>query len=683
MLSVIRPPSWCPAVQHFPCGSIVYNADLFPASYRGNSFVCDPANNLIHRDQLVPAGPIFKGIRADPDHEFIASTDNWFRPVNLTIGPDGAMYIVDFYREAIETPLSLPDDIKARLNLASRGRGRIWRVVPEGKHAARRPNLRQEKSNELVLHLDDSNPWWRLNAQRLLVGRQDKSALDALEPLIAKATTHQDGACVVDVARPAIAERRCDCAALNDESAGVRAGLAIGGGEVRHVSGRFGGRSSPWWTTKHRSCVFSWPCRWGVQARRPLARHSKLLRKTVWILVQTAVLSSCERTAGSLAAMLVRDSSFTVNASEAQLKLLSRLASIVGARRDDADLERTLAIVGDSKAGTEQSRRALLDGLGQGLRNGQSSLSRLWDHPPPALQTAIQRIRPYFELAAAVAQDDKTASAERLDAIRLLGYGPVALAAPALQQLLAPQQPVELQLAAVRALSVHDQPKIAADLLGPWNGYSPAVRREVVEAIFAQAGRLKVLLDAIEKKQVVAGQLDPFRLEQLRKHRDANIRRRAQALLANQATPSRQAVVDEYRAALDLTASSSHGREVFKKTCSTCHRLENVGTEVGPDLLSALRNKTREALLIDILDPSREVDPRFLNYIVTTKAGRVFTGLIAVEAPSSITLRRAEKAEDTILRGQIDEIQATAKSVMPEEMEKQLTKQDVADDCYC
>ena len=100
---------------------------------------------------------------------------------------------------------------------------------------------------------------------------------------------------------------------------------------------------------------------------------------------------------------------------------------------------------------------------------------------------------------------------------------------------------------------------------------------------------------------------------------------------------------------------------------------------MGPDLLSALRNKTPETLLIDILDPSREVDPRYLNYQIIAKSGRVFTGMIASETASSITLRRAEKAEDTILRQQIDEIQATGKSVMPDGLEMQLSQQDLAD----
>ena len=140
-----------------------------------------------------------------------------------------------------------------------------------------------------------------------------------------------------------------------------------------------------------------------------------------------------------------------------------------------------------------------------------------------------------------------------------------------------------------------------------------------------------------------------------------------------------KALVKEYQDVLDLKGDLTRGKTVFKKTCSTCHRLENVGVEVGPDLLSALRNKTPDALLVDILDPNREVDPRYVEYLVETRAGRIYTGMIAAETASSITLRRAEKAEDTILRNQIDTIQAKAKSLMPEGLEMQLSRQEVAD----
>src|SRR5205085_7630028 len=121
------------------------------------------------------------------------------------------------------------------------------------------------------------------------------------------------------------------------------------------------------------------------------------------------------------------------------------------------------------------------------------------------------------------------------------------------------------------------------------------------------------------------------------KHADKALRERALVLLAGQIAADRQQVIHAYRPALDLKPNTAQGKAVFKKTCATCHRLEEVGVEVGPDLLSALRNKTPETLLVDIFDPSREVDPRYINYVLSNKAGRVFTGMIAAETSSSIT----------------------------------------------
>jgi putative heme-binding domain-containing protein len=138
-------------------------------------------------------------------------------------------------------------------------------------------------------------------------------------------------------------------------------------------------------------------------------------------------------------------------------------------------------------------------------------------------------------------------------------------------------------------------------------------------------------------------------------------------------------VVEVYRPARGQQAGAARGQAVSKKTCATCHRLDNEGVEVGPDLVATLRNKTAEQLLTDILDPSREADPRYLNYQVVTRAGRTFSGMIAAETGSSLTLRRAEKAEDTVLRDQIEVIEATRKSVMPDGLEMQLGKQDLAD----
>src|SRR5207248_11236658 len=120
----------------------------------------------ITRDKLEPNGSIYKGKRIDDGVEFLASTDTWFRPCHLTVGPEGALYILDFYREVIETPLSLPDDIKKRLNLESRDRGRIWRVVPEEFRAGRLKALANLREN-IIDELASPFSWGRFTAQRL------------------------------------------------------------------------------------------------------------------------------------------------------------------------------------------------------------------------------------------------------------------------------------------------------------------------------------------------------------------------------------------------------------------------------------------------------------------------------------------------------------------------------------
>jgi putative membrane-bound dehydrogenase-like protein len=668
------------------CSPLIYTGGLFDQGGHPQCFVCDPANNLIHRDILIDQGSTFLAKRADSDCEFLASTDIHFRPVALTIGPDGAIYVADFYREAIETPLSLPDDIKKKMNLDSIGRGRIWRILPSppgevpsgGRKPSEQPRLRKATTVELVNHLAHPNSWYRLTAQRLLIERQDREAIDPLRILsrqrAAAGRIHAlwtldgmgslDDADIDDALRSGepdvivqglrLAEPRLT------RSEALRKplrGLADGPHPVRiQLALSFGAADMP----DHLDVLAA------------LARDTK---GDPWL--STAILTSAGKHAPELLELMVRYPIFTERMTAGDLAFLTRLSAIIGAAGKEADLARTFALLdGDRPSGWQV---AVLEGIGQGMQQGGRSLKKLWDSPPPELKDTVSKARPFFDRAAVTAADEKRSTDDRIAAVRLLGIGPFAPAAKPLTNLLAPQQPAEIQLAAVRALAAHDHPRVAEVLLAGWYSYGPGLRREAVEALLARPGRVRLLLDAIEKKLVLPSQIESVRIEQLRKHPDPELRQRAAKLLASVIAADRQKVIDEYKPALDLPGDAARGKPIFKKVCSVCHRLENEGFEVGADLLAALKTRTPDSLLIDILDPSREVDPRFLNYVVTTRDGRVLTGTIAVESPSSITLRRAEKSEDTILRSQIEDVQATSKSLMPDELEKQLSRQDVAD----
>jgi putative heme-binding domain-containing protein len=175
-----------------------------------------------------------------------------------------------------------------------------------------------------------------------------------------------------------------------------------------------------------------------------------------------------------------------------------------------------------------------------------------------------------------------------------------------------------------------------------------------------------------------ASELDPLRTKQLSNHKDPAIRERAKKILAGNLPADRQKVLKEYQAALMVKGDAKNGREIFKKSCATCHRVAGVGIDVGPDIADT-RTKKLEGLLFDILVPNAAIDANYVNYVVSTKDGRILTGLLTAESASSITLLRAEKQADVVLRKDIDEIASTGISLMPEGLEKGISVREMAD----
>jgi putative heme-binding domain-containing protein len=354
--------------------------------------------------------------------------------------------------------------------------------------------------------------------------------------------------------------------------------------------------------------------------------------------------------------------------------IVSRLAAMIGAKGDPKEIARVLQLVADGST----ADAALLDGLGQGMRGSKSPLPMWWATPPAEAEAAMATLRKRFDAAVATVRDEKADSAARVTAANLLAYGPFDAAGAALADALAPTTPGDVQLAAVKALAVHTDPKVGELLLKGWSGYGPALRREATEAMLSRADRVLALLDALEAKKVPAADLSQTQIQQLQAHPNAKVKAKA-ATLFKRTDADRAKVVKEYAAVLELKGDAAKGKLVFAKSCAACHKLDGVGNDVGANLLAALPNKSGEDLLSAVFDPNREVDPRYVSYQAVTVDDRVLTGVVATETPTSITLRRADGKEDVILRSNLATLRSTGLSLMPVGLEKELKPQDVAD----
>jgi len=156
------------------------------------------------------------------------------------------------------------------------------------------------------------------------------------------------------------------------------------------------------------------------------------------------------------------------------------------------------------------------------------------------------------------------------------------------------------------------------------------------------------------------------------------LRARATQLFSQSAIGQRQAAVERLLPALQLIGNSTNGKAIYLLRCASCHRLDGQGYALGPDLVS-VKSSGKEKLLLNIVDPNREVAPNYVNYVVETKRGETLLGLIGSETATSLTLRRANGDESIVLRSDIAQIQSVGLSVMPEGLEVGLSHQDIAD----
>ncbi len=711
------------------CSVHIYRGDALPAEYRGDAFACDPTANLVHRDKLTPVGSTFASRMANEGREFLASPDNWFRPVFLATGPDGALYVCDMYRKTIEHPEYLPVEVRKRTDFTSgRDLGRIWRVT--GKNLTSQittPGFPARASTaELVQALGDSNSWRHETAQRLLTERRDPKTLPLLakhfksseaelkrrsEILVAAGWSKLPGD-----ARPANALRRLHALRTlailisngRDALPRVRADQQVGSTRINEEG------SAP--ALLHHALRVSLLAAdpvlrenaWRILAERqsgmtdfpgrlfPVFAADPNPRARFWFALgfnQGPQASRVQNWPEVLARLAASDGTNRwmraailsgLRPGEQQAQQLARY--LAGRMGDPAPVEfwSDLGRVLGAEAGTlppflptnappSPGFIAALNGVAESLRSRGKPVAL------PAevlLRFSVETAR----LAASPAESIATRKA----AIGFLANAESAQAIAALLPVLAATEPAELQLAAVRSLVALPGDTAATELLAPsrWNALPPGTRGVVLTSLLAQPRHLRVLLAAIGAKQLPENILSRAQRDSLRKHGDTAIRERAHQLFAAAETGDRMKAYEKARVVLALTGNAANGRKPFATHCASCHRLDREGHNVGPDLFG-IRNQPKETILLHIVHPNYEVVDGFNACMIECKDGRELTGLIIGESPASVTLRLAQGIEETIPRAGIVRLTVGQVSLMPEGLEAAMSQQELADLLAC
>jgi putative membrane-bound dehydrogenase-like protein len=669
-------------------GVTVYRGDAYPAEFYGNVFIGDAQNNLVHRRILVPDGPTFRAVRGPREHatEFVRSSDNWFRPVNFVNAPDGTLYVLDMSRAVIEA-IHIPLDVVKHLDLKrGRDQGRIYRIAPPGFRDVAPPQLSRASNGELVAALCKKNGWHRDTARRLIYEQQDHAAVEPLRRLLSAANAP-------------LAQTRVGALwsleglkALRDED--IRIALIDPVSQVRatavHLAGQRLDRSAEL-VTQIAAHARDPDARVRFQAALALG-NSHDLRVIPALLeiaradaanrwIRTAVLSSCGETADDLLCELWNGPDpHDATVAQFRAELLDQLAQIVGARNQPPELNRVLAYLANGR--TDASRVALRERLivelSRGLRRsaGAPLTAQTASAPGARLLADVTR---RFKVTAL---DERATEPERVRAIEAASVLNPEEALAFASSLLGPRRPKVTQIAVVRALADARSDDVPTLLLTRLPQLEPTVRAAAVHTLLGRASWTKALLVAVSRNEPLAVVnrmlIDVADRIPLLKHPDPEIARLAKMLFGQSVPGGRSQVVADYLSAMKVTGDPSRGTQIFERECKICHKIGDRGVALGPDL-TASPSGDSSSLLANVLDPNASVRPEYIQYVILDQHGRSYSGIISAETATSVTLRRAEAIEETILRSQIAEMSSTGLSLMPEGFEKTISKPEMAD----
>ncbi len=669
------------------CGLIVFNGTGLTPEHRGNAFICEPAQNLIQRQIVHQEAVSFRSELPYEGHDFLASSDEWFRPVFLQHGPEGALYIADMYRKVIDHPSYVPEEARPGLDFESgKTDGRIYRIVRDDFHDPAPDKMipfnSKSSSIEIANALESKEEWKRNTLFRILLERKDPECVPILKHLAMESEYAETRAqslwllYLYNALDESIVKK-----SLDDKEAGVREQAVLLAAQL--VSGHqeladrlISAASDTSMRVRFNTALVLGDVE-GPHVVDALASIAAKDGDDKWM--RAAILSGIGTRLPEFLAKFHNQKKANPLAFAAVMQDLGRLfgngASMAACRtflkkiiQSDSGFDwRTSTVLGLAEG---LSEREEIKSSGKGilisvLGNGASKTDRVL-------------LNEFINKVARAVQDKKTSTKYRIVGANLLGYTKFENSGSVLESMLGTSNPPELQLAAIASLARLGDLRAGSMLTDKtaWFGYTPRVRSAVIAALVSKPAFIDVLFTAIRQGVISAPEISSMDRERLMKNSNAEISKQAIVLFKEFEGGGRMKVYEDYRSMLSKNGDAEAGKKIFQHICSTCHTHSGEGGKVGPDL-TGVSNQPANALLLHILVPNYEVLPAYQAILIQTKDGRSISGRILAETENSITLRTAFGTDESILRTNITSLVNSGLSLMPDGLERSMTKDEL------
>jgi putative membrane-bound dehydrogenase-like protein len=673
---------------HVTPGGIVYKGDNFPAELRDAFIGGNLLSNTVYWHRLTEDGSTVRGAFGGT---LIDARDPWFRPIDLLTGPDGCVYVVDWYdRRASHLD---PRDNWDKTN------GRIYRVVHGERPKVPAFDLTRRTTDELIALQNHANDWWANTALRVLWDRRDPAAAGGLRAALAGEADERRalrtlwcldacGGLDADLA----------CAMLEHPAEGVRAWVVRRGGDQRWTSDALMARLCAMAATERSLLVLSqiaasaqrWPAARAVPVLAGLAARDDLgndrhIPLQVWWAVEAKLREDAdlvvqamggEKVAAPLMRLTLAERLARALVSEGRYDLVTRLLDAVP---DEAGELRETMLSG-AELGSAGRKPGATD---RGLEAFRSRMASVED---PAGRGLALRVRLGDPDALARALDEislpGTDAARRATLLRAVAEAGRPEAFAHLRELWKLGTPKGVEGPLLDALAADSDEATAVALLARYAALDGSLRPRVIGLLTSRPAWTARLLDAVERSDIPRAELKTSDVMAIGRLKDGALKARAEALLGRTAATSagKDRRIAEVRGILPEgdKGDPARGRAVFTKTCAGCHKLFNEGQTIGPELTGAERGNL-EFLLESLVDPSRVIRKEYLGVTVATRDGRVLNGLVVEESDAALVLFDSNQQKTPVAKADIDEQAASTTSVMPEGLLDPLTDDQIRD----